>query len=230
MLNTGKTKSIMLGMAFVVVSLASSSVFIDWSARGNAMLSAWDEMAGLFAFGYHPVSATEWAALSNATEPICPESDLPGRQYVAAHHTAEVKARSTQPSKILTAEIIPVHRHCRKENAPTLIAAVSRESDESLTAVAYDDALPVYDVDFAELASYEEAAEVEDFTARASEVGFYEIDLKHVLHACEQAVSERSVFRLAPAFLAKPTMSWIDLVFKMRLRKEATPAPVTCGP
>lgn len=217
-------------MAFAVVSLASVSVSINWSARGQAALSAWDEMAGLFAFGYHPVSATEWAALNSTVEPICPESDLPGRQYLSANRLAESVARSTQPNKILTAKIIPARQRCRKEKAPTVIAAASKE-DESFSTVADDFELPVYTVDFAELVSFEQAAEVEEFTARASEIAECEIDLIHALRAREYGVRARMVFKVSPAFVVKSHSGWIDLIRKTRPRKAVvTPAPVTCGP
>lgn len=220
-------------MAFAVVSLASVSVSINWSARGQAALSAWDEMAGLFAFGYHPVSASEWAALNNTIEPICPESDLPGRQLLAANRASEWAAQSKESNKILTAKIIPVRQRCRKEKAPTVIAAVSREaiSDESFSPFGSDSELPVYDVDFAELVSYEQAAEVEEFTARASVIAQCEVDLIHALRAREYGLRVRTAFKLTPAFVVERPAGWIDLILKTRLRKDAvTPAPVTCGP
>ncbi len=225
----------MLGMAFAVVSLASVSVFIDWSARGQAALNAWDEMAGLFAFGYHPVSASEWASLNNTAEPICPESDLPGRQLLAVNRLSEAAALPKESGKILTAKTIPVRRQMRREQAPTVIAAVSREDesfgDESFSLIAQDSELPVYNVDFAEIASFEQAAEVEEFTARASEIVECEINLIHAVRAREYGLRVRTAFKTTPTFVVEKPAGWMDLILKLRLRKGAvTPAPVTCGP
>jgi hypothetical protein len=218
-----------MGMAFVAVSLAFLSFTVNWSARGNSILNAWDEMAGLFAFGYHPVSATEWAAMGNAAEPICPESDLPGRQLFATVRPAE--ARSKQMCKTLTAKIIPVRQRVRRQEAPAVIAATIIESDESAVddvKAEDEETLPVYTIDFAEIAGYEPSFEVEEFTARANEIAQCEIDLINTLRVRAYAISASRFVKLAPVVVK--SSGWIELILKTRLRKDATPAPVTCGP
>lgn len=172
-----------LALSFASVSMAMNASGFDFKSRGEALISVWDEVAGLFAFGSRSVSANELAMFSAPTDPLCPEFDLPGHESFALVRYAE------------KGEASPASMRCRQK-APPVAAGKGRA-----IRVARRAELPRQRIDIAKMIMAEYSSGIEELSSQARELARYRIFLKRAMRVRAAVETQRDVAQTFPVLV-----------------------------
>jgi hypothetical protein len=150
MRSIGRISSVTLAVVFLALSLTSVSVSMkamgfDLATRGESLISVWEDITGLFAFGYHPVSATDLAQLSSSKDSLCPEFGMSGQEGLAFSHSIEKRCEPWGSAKDEVASVDGSYR-C-KEDASMIDAINKKRTPKRLSAARF----PVQSTDVAEI-------------------------------------------------------------------------------